>query len=163
MTFAYRAMVAEDHNFIVDSWVSSYQFAHTAGIIATDRWFPVMIPEVERLLARPGSRTIVAYKTDEPDRLADLQGFITVDTDDETWGVPIVHYVFVKESYRKAGRARGLFAAAGIDPRMPFIHTAKTGAVASLFKARKIPCARYNNLVAMFSKDDPRRPRSRSR
>jgi hypothetical protein len=159
MTFSFRPSEPDDRNFIVDSWVRSYQFAHAAGVIATERWFPVMIPEVERLLDRPGSRTVVAYKTDEPDRLADLQGFITVDTDDETWGIPVIHYVFVKEFYRKSGRARGLFAAAGVDPKRPFIYTATTGVVSRIYHERKIPFARWDPLVARFAKDDPRRPR----
>src|SRR5262245_50434873 len=164
MTFAFRAADLEhreERHFIVDSWVRSFQFAHAAGVIAVEKWFEVMIPEVERLLTRPGSRTIVAYRTGQKDRLADLQGFITVDTDDPEWGQPIVHYVFVKEPYRGAGLARGLFAAASVDPQKPFLYTATTGAVSKIYQSRKIPFARWDPLIARFAKEDPRRPRRR--
>lgn len=157
MTFSFRQMEPADRNFVVDAWVRSYQFANAAGVIAVDRWFQVMIPEVERIIDREGSRTIVAYKVGERDRLADLQGFITVDTEDS---MPVVHYVFVKEAFRKAGRARGLFAAAGVDPAKPFVYTATTGAVSKIYQNRKIPFAKWTPLVARFAKTDPRRPRS---
>lgn len=156
MTFAFRDMEVEDRHFVVDAWCRSYQFAHAAGIISVDTWFSVMIPQVERILDRPDARTIVAHKADETDRLADLQGFIIVDTAEL---VPVVFYVFVKEAYRKAGRARGLFGAAGVDPAKPFFYVCTTGVVSRVYNDRKIPLARYDPLIARFPKDDPRRPR----
>lgn len=156
MTVSFRPAdlsVREENNFIVDSWVRSFEHSHTAGMIAADRWFPVMIAEVERILARPDTRTIVAYKPGELDRLADLQGFITVDTECPT---PVVFYVFVKETYRRWGYARGLFGAAGVNPTKPFVYTCATGTGQRIYHERKIPLAKWEPWVARFPKNDPR-------
>lgn len=143
-------------NFVVDSWVRSFQFAHTAGMIAMEDWFPVMIRQVEKLLERQDVQTIVAYEPGEKSKLADIQGFITFDT---TGSLPVVFYVFVKETFRKWGYARGLFGAAGIDPERPFVYTCTTGVVSRIFHERKIPLAKWDPLIARFSKTDHRRPR----
>lgn len=160
MTVEFRPMVSEERTFVVDAWVRSYQFAHAAGMIAMERWFSIMIPEVERVLARPDARTVVAFETDvdvDERYRAELYGFITVDTEPAT---PVVFYVYVKEPYRKSGIARRLFAAAGVDPARPFVYTCTTGVVSAIYHSRKIPLARWSPLVARFAKDDPRRPRS---
>ena len=158
MTFSFRPAEPDDRSFIVHAWVSSYQLANAAGLIAMDRWWSVFAPEVERIIDRPTSRTVVAYKRDEPDRIADLQGFITVDTDDEEWS-PVVHYCYVKEAFRRAGRARALFEAAGVDPGRPFSYTSTNATVSRLYQARKLPYAKWCPLIARFAIDDPRRPR----
>ena len=164
MTIAYRpadlsqAPENAERRFIVDAWCRSYQFAHAAGMIAVEDWFAVMIPQVDKLLARPDVRTIVAHAPDDVDRIADLYGFITVDTAARP---PIVFYVFVKEPYRRNGVARGLFGAAGVDPKLPFVYACTTGIVSKIVYSRKIPLAKWDPLVARFGKHDTRPRRSR--
>jgi len=148
---------AELH-FIVHSWVSSYQHAHAAGMIAVEDWFHVMIPQVDKLLRRPNVHTLVAYETDDPDRMADLYGFIAFDA---TSRPPIVFYVFVKEASRRFGVARGLFHAAGIDPKKPFVYACTTGIVSRIAYDRKIPLAKWDPLTARFGKHDNRPRRAR--
>lgn len=156
MTVAFRPASLADRHFIVDAWVRSFQFAHTAGMISVEDWFPVMIPQVERILDRTDTLTIVAYEPEEESRLADVQGFVSVD---RSGTVPVVFYAFVKEPYRKAGYARGLFGAVDIDPTKPFIYTCTTGVVSRIYHDRKIPLAKWDPLVARFPKNDNRRPR----
>lgn len=156
MTVAYRDAGDEDRRFVIDAWASSFQFAHTAGMIGVGTWFRVMIPEIERVLDRAGTRTLVAYETSETGRLADLYGFLAADT---TPATPVVFYAYVKEPYRRRGLARGLFEAAGIDPLRPFAYTCTTGVVSKIYGARKIPLARWEPLIARFPPEDQRRPR----
>jgi hypothetical protein len=164
MTIAYRPAdlrpitANTELHFIVDSWVSSYQFAHAAGMIAVEDWFDVMIPQVDKLLRRPNVQTIVAYETDDPDRIADLYGYIAFDA---TAKPPIVFYVFVKEYYRGNKLARGLFQAAGIDLKRPFVYACTTGIVSKIAYARKIPLAKWDPLVARFGTHDNRPRRAR--
>ncbi len=152
MTLAYRTASAPDMAFIVDAWVDSYKYSHTAGPIPADMYRATYWPIVERAINLPNTRTIVAYETDDTDHIADLYGFIAVDTSD----VPLLcWYVYVKESYRRMGLARGLFTAAGINPDMPFHFGWKTAVVAELIQLRKLPCARFDPNPMRF--DNPRR------
>lgn len=157
MTLAIRPAVPEDRRFLVDAWARSFQFAHSAGMIAVENWFAVMIPEIERVLDRPDAQTFVAFEPSDDTRLADIYGFIVFDP---VTTPPTVFYVYVKEPYRRSGIARRLFTAAAVDPEKPFVYSCTTPIVSRLYHARKIPMARWNPLVARFAKDDPRRPRS---
>ncbi len=163
MTLAFRPAADHDQTFIVDAWVSSYRTAHAAGMISMATWRAVMWPEVERVLRLPNTRTFVAYETDETDHVADLYGFISVDT---AAPPPIVWYVYTKEAYRRGGNgrlwdghglARKLFAAAGVDPTSPFVYGCKTSVVAELSRLRKIPSAKWDPVSTRF--DNPRRER----
>ncbi len=158
MTVAYRLAEPEDRVFIVDAWVSSYRTAHAAGMIAMEDWREIMWRQVEKVLDRPTTDTVVAYEPEETDHLADLQGFITADI---SAAAPYVFYVYVKESFRRAGYARGLFRALGIDPAAPFTYACKTAAVADLVRMRKIPCSKWDPLAARFANkmEQPRRRR----
>lgn len=146
MTIArHRNATAEDRAFIVSAWSSSFKTSHSAGLIHTDDWAGVMHPQIEKLLERPGSRAVVAFERTDPNF---IYGFIAGDTSDR---MPVVHFVYTKENYRREGIARGLFAALGVDPSRPFIYTCRTAVVTKL--TSKIPAARWNPLVARWPKE----------
>lgn len=153
MTIAFRNAELRDRSLIVSGWSSSLRDAHAAGLIAMDDWAEVMHRQIVQILDRGDAcTTIVAYETDEePGSLVDLYGFIAADVRDPR---PLVFYVFVKQGYRRAGVARGLFRAAGIDPAKPFDYACKTGASARL--VNKIPLAAWHPLRARYAPDDPR-------
>lgn len=167
MSLAYRRAEERDLALVIDSWLESYRFAHAAGLIALDDWRDVMVPQVKRVLARPGVAVHVAYHPGETDQRADLYGWIAVERDyvvpvrgreriDGTkpmWieklvasDCPLVHFVYVKEAYRRMGIARGLFKAARVDPTLRFLHTCKTAVVTELKRA--IPRAVWSPLIA---------------
>lgn len=151
---------------VVASFVDSYADAHAAGLVAFDDWRDVMTPQVCRILSRAGVEVTVAYHPDEPDRRADVYGWVAVERGYDVirkrrehgrWvekkvptDEPLVHYVFVKQPFRQMGLARRLFHAAGVDPMRPFNHTCKTGVVSKL--APKVPFARWQPLIARFPK-----------
>ncbi len=149
----YRAATEDDRRFVIGTWASSYKNAHHAGMIASDDWPGIMHRQIEKLMARPHVRTIVAYEP--PDF---LYGFICGDV---SKAVPVVHYVYVKGPYRSQegtdGRrsgprhARGLFVELGVEPGRTFLYTCRTSIVARLARdkiclARFVPAeARYTN------------------
>ena len=149
-----------DARFVVDAWVATYRNAKTAGMIAVEDWYAVMIPQVWKVLRRPDVQTIVAAIDGAVDRVADLIGFITVDADDDP---PLVYYVFIKEHYRRGGRriwpgpgaARQLFEAAGVDPMKPFNYVCSTPMCRIL--ERKIPMARWMPALGRFPKHERRK------
>lgn len=152
----YRVAGEGDFTLVINSWVNSYRTAHTAGMIAMRDWKTVMVPQVERVLARPGVVTWVACHPAGLPGETDLLGWIAVERgtsvpvkvrDDaghhsEEYGpldCPLVHYVYVKEPYRKSGLARSLFRAAGVDPGRRFLFTCKTAVVTVIRKDPRRP------------------------
>jgi hypothetical protein len=145
----------DDLRFVVDSWVSSYRDADSAGMIQVEDWYAVMIPQVTKAIRRPDVQTILACGADDPTQ---LHGFITADVEER---LPLVYYVFVKTHYRRGGRgrlwdghgcARGLFAALSIDPGKPFFYVCETPMVPRL--RRKIPAAKHMPKYGRFPKSE---------
>ena len=152
MTLAHRPADAGDRRFIVSAWVSSFRDADAAGFIAVDDWHAVMVPQVERALTRPDVVATVAYEATDPDRGADLYGFIVADVAEHP---ALVYYVYTKQAYRRSGVARGMFAAVGIDPALPFHFVCSTPWCSTL--ERKIPMARWMPRLGRFPKSERRR------
>jgi hypothetical protein len=142
----YRRATDEDRIFIDYGWLDSYRWAHAAGMIHMDDWRDVMLPQIARVHKRPKVITMVAA---EPDALV---GFMTAEPHNEP---PLVFYVYVKEQYRRAGIARGLFRAIGIDPRERFVYACKTAVVTDLVS--KAPRSRFDPYAARFDEYRPRR------
>lgn len=142
----YRRAADGDRIFIDYGWLDSYRWAHAAGMIHMDDWRDVMLPQITRIRTRPHAITMIA---EEPDALA---GFICAEPRNDP---ALVFYVYVKEQYRKAGIARGLFRSVGIDPDSRFIYACKTAVISEL--SRKLPRAKWDPYAARFDEYRPRR------
>ena len=165
-SLAYRPAREPDWFFVVDSWLWSYRDAHAAGLIQMEDWNRVMKPQLAKVLARSGVSIFVAHHPGQDGTGADLYGWIAIERGYQTparsrqggrWvdsmvsvSEPLVHYVFVKQPYRRLGIARGLFKAAGVDPAAAFNYTAKTAIVTLL--ADKISGGRWMPLIARYAK-----------
>jgi hypothetical protein len=141
--------------FVVDAWCSSYRDSYSAGMIQVGDWYSIMIPQIEKMIARPGVKVTLACIADEAPP-ADIAGFIVADTEDET---PLVYYVFVKTHYRRGRRigmpmgvAEQLLRSAGVDPEKPFNYACQT--LVALRIGFKIPLAKWLPLLARFPKDE---------
>lgn len=135
-------MLPDDARFVVSAWSSSYKHSHTAGMIHTSDWADVMHRQINRLLDQPDTRTVVAYESTDPDF---VYAFASGDT---SRAVPVLWYVYVKEPYRRAGHARKLFAALGVDPSRRFWFACRTAIVATL--TRSIPSAKFDPELARY-------------
>lgn len=149
-SLAFRRAADHDHVFVMDTFLRSYITSHAAGLIQAQDWRSVMWQQFERVLARPGGETWVAYHPGETDHATDLYGWIAVERGHD---VPLVIYVYVREYCRRWGIARRLFHAAGIDPTQLFAYAAKTGVVSRL-KHKIHPDAFFDPLRARFSKEN---------
>lgn len=136
MTIAYRPAEIEDAQFVVSTWSRGFKESRSAGMIADEDWPRVMHPQIQKVLSRPGVQTIVAYENTDP---SFLYGWIcgTPGT-----ALPVVFFTYVKEAYRRAGYARGLFAALGVDPAKRFYYTCWTPVISKLDGA--IPLAKHD-------------------
>ena len=176
---AYRLAEDRDMALVVDSWVDSYRTAHAAGMIPMPMYKESQRANVRWVLARPGVEVWVAYHPGEsPESRADLYGWIAVERGysvprairqrvggELRWVEelrpctdPLVHYVFVKESYREHGIAAGLFRAARVDRTKPFLFTCKTGVLNERLRRdgptllERHPLARWSPLIARYPK-----------
>lgn len=152
MKLVYRPMRPEDKMFVVASWLASFRRSMHAGMIAMDDWSAVMVPQIDRVLARPRVRVLVAADPTETDRVADLFGYLVWE---ERPGqpVPLVYYCYIKHAYRRSGLARGLMKAARIDTTKPFDYVCQTQAVGYLRDAGKLAHARWRPMLGRYSNE----------
>lgn len=135
MTASYRYAVPDDRKFILSGWSSSQRMTRDVPLIPMKRWADVWHPIVNQVLDQPRTCAIVAHG-------AVLQGFIAFQP-------PLyVLYVYVAQPFRRNGIARGLFAAAGIDPRARFSYACRTKA--SWECRNKVPFAEYDPFPVRF-------------
>lgn len=157
MTLRFRPMADGERDFVVSGWSSSYRMSHFAGPISMTRYASVMHTEIEALISHPMVETIVAERVGETDHMGRpfLYGFIATSKGITRDGRPYVHYVYVKNPYRRGkqkGMAHGyaamLFEAAGIDARKPFVFGHQTAT--SIALSRKVPHAEFDPLPMRY-------------
>jgi GNAT superfamily N-acetyltransferase len=95
-----------DLPLVVDAWVQDYRHAPTARGIRDRDYYGDQRAEVLRILR--ASSTRVACAEDDPEHLF---GFVTFGPG------PLLHWVYVKDAYRRAGLGDTLLDAAFPQPR----------------------------------------------
>jgi GNAT superfamily N-acetyltransferase len=127
-------------------------------------WAVIMIPIVHKVLYRPGIKILVAYHPDEP-KESDAYGYAVIEngmrfptrervgrrTEKRMVDAPgpVVHYVYVKQLYRRVGIARALLVAAGVKD-VGFIYSCKTGVCS---KIERLKSCRWMPLLVRYQKD----------
>lgn len=151
MSIAFRPAELADHKFIISTWSRAFKRSRAAGIIASEDWEAVMHRQAQRLLARPTMRAIIAFERDDPDF---FYGWIAGET---AGRVPVVHFTYVKEDYRRwkdLHIGRLLFAALGVDPRKYFVFTCWTPILLE-FDPSPIPLAKHDPNFARYTNYEP--------
>lgn len=163
MRLHYRAAVPADHDFIAASWSGCWGRPREVGFLTRAAWRTAAWASVPTLLASPAVRALVAADADTTDGIADLFGWLVykplavervvdgytrtpIYRHAEGGPMPIVFCAFVKRDARRSGIARGLFRAADIDPRAPFVyacHPHDARDLDAIVKAGKIPNAAW--------------------
>lgn len=167
MSLSYRPAKAPDLPFIVAGILDSLRTSRSAGLIQMPDWYPVMGPQLMKVLTRPGVTAHVAYHVGESDGLADLAGFIVTESDYEVrrtvkangrhfrrverTDVPLVIWVYVKKAYRGLKLAKGLLKSAGVGMQLNYAVEPDDRGLLAYIK-RRYPAARLENLVIRFPK-----------
>lgn len=114
-----------DQAFVYSSWLQSYRSSAFARPIPTHTYFDRHHAVLERILARPTTRIVVATPEDAPAVIlgwAVTEGLLRGSARDgaagpvlitPTTSTPTLHYVYVKEQFRKLGIARQLVTRLG--------------------------------------------------
>jgi hypothetical protein len=160
MRLAFRDVSSEDdERFVLSTWLDSFRTSHSAGLIQMSDFYTVMWPQLQKVCARAGMKTVVAYEETDPEF---LYGWLVADPGEQRvperdgsvrWWPALVVYCFTKQNFRREGVARKLFAHVGIDLSKPFLFGCNTQAASRL--SHKVPHARFHPLVARFPKESP--------
>jgi ribosomal protein S18 acetylase RimI-like enzyme len=101
-----RDAYLEDVSFIFATLLRSYRHASNfARKISNDVFYKYHHAFLDACLKRPGSKVIVAHPKGEPDIIL---GYLLSETRAD--GESVIHYSYVKKSFRQMGVARALWA-----------------------------------------------------
>lgn len=110
----------DEVRFILDAWARSYRDSPWSGTITNDKYAEISRWTITALVAR-GAQVLVAIPEVGPRRVV---GFVCYEKPD------VLHYVYVKQSFRGRGVARLLVDAAkfGLGTKTPGRFTHRTRA-----------------------------------
>jgi GNAT superfamily N-acetyltransferase len=149
VNLSFRPALPADRAFMVSTWSRSTKLSHSAGLISSESWPTVMHREYNLALDRDDARALIACERDDPDY---FYGWVAGDTSGR---VPVLFFVYVKEPFRRAGIARQLLAAIGIDPSQYFVYVSRGSSYPQL--ASRVRHAKHNPNEVRFPKPQ-RRP-----
>lgn len=101
-----RTAFLEDVPFIFATWLRSYRHASSfARKISNEVFYARHHMVVDMILKREGSSVLVAHPKGEPDVIL---GYLVTERQPD--GTDVVHYTYVKKSFRQMGIARALWS-----------------------------------------------------
>lgn len=109
----------EDKAFVYASWLNSYKYSsYFAKRIHPHIFFKGHQKVIDHLLAKPLIQVLVAHPKDDENTML---GYLCYERDQDLKAV--VHFVYVKDTFKKMGVARALFDCAEIATNaMKFTH-----------------------------------------
>ncbi len=117
---------------VVKWWIGSYRRSKWAGTLPNNKFPEYMGESIRQLLAR-GSNCLLACNPDNPTQIL---GFLV--TEKTSRNEEVVHYLFVKDIYRKMGISKGLLAEAGLKQDGSVFYTHKT-AYSKHYRGKWVP------------------------
>jgi GNAT superfamily N-acetyltransferase len=113
-----RAATANDVSFIFNSWLKSYRNSLATKLIANEVYFNEHHKIIERLVK--SCKVIVACSDKDPNQ---LYGYIVAG---EQEGCFVLHYIYIKHSFRNMGIAKLLLNSFSHDPAIAAVYTHHT-------------------------------------
>lgn len=126
-----RRAQEKDISFIFNSWLKSYRNSLFAKSISNTIYFSEHHKIIEKLAKT--SEIIIACNPDDPDQ---IYGYICAEKIDDIF---TIHYIYVKQPFRKLGLANFMLSAFDVDMGEPSIHTHQT-------KTAELLAAKYNTV-----------------
>ena len=117
----FRPQKDEDRSLILNSWLKSFRNSHETRNVPKEIYYVAQEKVVEDTI--DSVQVLVAHHLEDVDHVL---GYIVFENDEPN--AAIIHYVFVKQPYRKFGIARSLWEQATKDASECFhTHTTYTG------------------------------------
>lgn len=119
-----RNINAEDVSFVFNSWLKSYRFSTFAKAIRNEIYFNNHHKVVEKIIAR--SANFIVCDQNDPGQ---IYGYIVAERVD---GFLVVHYLYVKHTYRNLGIGKLLLDQVGYEPNTASLFTHMTDSSSKL-------------------------------
>lgn len=130
--WAYRQYTPEDVPAIAKWWIGSFRRSKWAGTLPNNKASEYIGETVRQLLSR-GAKCTLAVNPDNP---AQILGFLV--TEKTSKEEDVVHYLFVKDIYRRRGVSKALLAEEGIKPDGSAFYTHRT-AYSKYYRGKHVP------------------------
>ena len=108
----------QSRDLICKSWSLAHRQSFFAGTLPDDLYFPAQLEQINRLLDT--SKVLLAQDPEDPQV---QYGYLCYQEPRDPQYGPVIHFLFVKEDWRRYGIAKDLLAHAGIDLTKPSRHT----------------------------------------
>ena len=104
MSELYKLRIAnkDDFNFILSTWLKSYRSSRATNNINNDIYYSMLDSKVKHVLNADNTLTLLAVN---PEDDTQIYGYTVVQIINV---IPVLHYVYVKHSFRKFGIASHL-------------------------------------------------------
>jgi len=112
----FRPVEPSEIGFVLDSWIKSYRQSDWAGVVPNHLFFSVMRETIGGLIAR-GAKLVGASVAGR------LLGYVCYEHKGEDTAV--LHYVYVKDPFRRKGLGKRLVSMA-VGDRENCLYTART-------------------------------------
>ena len=99
-----RASAPEDTEFIYDSWLKSYRDSKAHKLVRKEFYYRGHSNKIDAIVSRQGTRVVVAANTDDAGHLFGYVVFELLPGGHNA----VLHYIYVKQSYRRRGLGRHL-------------------------------------------------------
>jgi hypothetical protein len=149
LPIALRHTHAGDIAFIFNSWLESYRGSLHMKNISNTVYYAGHHNLIERIMKR--SEAVIACN---PEDQTQIYGYIVYEI---ITGVLVLHYVYVKQPYRKLGIMKQLLEKAGRKEKVAFVYTHETYSGSKLalkFSAFYNPYPCYQGYKAEEGKDE---------
>ena len=113
-----RPLTEEDHPFLYNSWLKSYRFSLFAERITNTIYFEDHHKLIEKIINN--SKTLIACNPSDPSQ---LYGYIVAGEEE---GVLVVHFLYVKHTFRYMGIGKTLLDAVGHSSDTASVYTHHT-------------------------------------
>ena len=113
-----RPLIDEDHAFLFNSFLKSYRFSPFAEKITNTIYFEDHHKLIERIIEN--SKVLVACNPSDPSQ---LYGYILAGEEE---GVVVIHFVYVKHTFRNMGIGKTLLDAVGHESDKAAVYTHHT-------------------------------------
>ena len=113
-----RPLTEEDYPFLYNSWLKSYRFSLFAERITNTIYFEDHHKLIEKIINN--SKTLIACNPSDPSQ---LYGDIVAGEEE---GVLVVHFVYVKHTFRNMGIGKTLLDAVGHSSDKASVYTHHT-------------------------------------
>ncbi len=110
LPYSVRPMTEFDYDFILDSWLKNFRKSPGSMTWETQSFYEFHRPRVRKLLLN--STTLVAHPSEDQEHLL---GYVT-------YAPGVLHYCYVKDTFRRMGVARELFRHAELGKDCEFTH-----------------------------------------